>query len=563
MKTMTKWLAATVILTTLFSPAGASATTYPDKATYSDLHLAGEWARDSILEAGRAGIMLGTPEGTFRPTATITRREVAISLAKALGLGTKLPTKIDASPFSDMSVDAWGLPYIIAMKNAGLMSGDPNGTFRPNDLITKEEISVILAKGLLGTYPTDKLAVQDESVISAWALEAMTKVHRAGLLPNVGKFIEPKANPQRQDVAYMTVKLIQRNAVESIIETKRKAVASKDVKAFLSVLDPNQPELRAEQEHWFNDLIANDIHNYKLRIKSITAVNPDTLTADIEQTYTFKGQEHSLHFTERFVFTENGWKDADILFNTISTDHFEIRYQSSAKGTAVAKEVAADAETAYQNLMSKLPYDLDGKTVIKIYDDAEQLRQSVKLSYGWTFAGWYEYPESIKMTSEHGTDLPYESLVGHELTHKATISWTKNNLPYWLAEGLAVHYASPMPLFAKEDYTYKSIAALEGVNPEALTDPKDVTAYYSNTAAIVSFLIETYGADKMKAVLNGLGKHPFAPGTVIDNDKQSQQRLNELLPAVFGKTVEQLDSEWLKWVAAKQATDALPAGTLK
>jgi hypothetical protein len=100
-----------------------------------------EWFASDIAKAVAAGVMNGYPDGTFKPNADISRQEAAVVLARVIGL------KDDGSslPFTDHnSIPAWSRPAVAAATKAGLISGYPDGSFRPTAGITRAETVAIL-----------------------------------------------------------------------------------------------------------------------------------------------------------------------------------------------------------------------------------------------------------------------------------------------------------------------------------------------------------------------------------------------------------------------------------
>ncbi|MBI5414076.1 S-layer homology domain-containing protein [Candidatus Peregrinibacteria bacterium] len=80
----------------------------------------------------------GYPDGTFRGENTLTRAESTKILMTAAG---KRIDGVTTSPFPDVPSTHWSAPFISSAVNLGLVSGYGDGTFRPNDLITKNEFA--------------------------------------------------------------------------------------------------------------------------------------------------------------------------------------------------------------------------------------------------------------------------------------------------------------------------------------------------------------------------------------------------------------------------------------
>ncbi|PWK09651.1 S-layer homology domain-containing protein [Tumebacillus permanentifrigoris] len=201
--TLHKWLATTLALTMTITPLAASAAT---GAPYRDLGQADTWALDSIYQAFVLGLMSGDGDGNFRPQATITREEVAVVLARAV----KPPAAAkSASTFHDVQAQGWSHDAIEAMVQAGLMTGDGDGTFRPTDLITREEMAVLLVKASnLTPAAGDKLSVADRTSISPWAKGYVQTALEQGLLHGDGTNFNPQSHATRQEVAAMMMNLV-------------------------------------------------------------------------------------------------------------------------------------------------------------------------------------------------------------------------------------------------------------------------------------------------------------------------------------------------------------------
>lgn len=214
-------------------------------------------------------------------------------------------------------------------------------------------------------------------------------------------------------------------------------------------------------------------------------------------------------------------------------------------------------EKAYQNVFRRYGERVDHPITIKIYADREILRQSVKLSFAWQFAGWYEYPESIK-TTEFGDEETYQRILEHELIHKLTIKKANNHLPYWFTEGLAVYFAdfpnTPSQYRTKQHYlsTYgdqwMSIEELERADLEKMKKDEEISLYYDSAGMIVKYMIESYGLEKVKKIVAVLGDYAYQEGTGSEVDKEGIKRFHEVVPAVLGIDVEQLDEQWKSYL---------------
>jgi len=107
-------------------------------ATYSDVD-ATAWYADDVSIATHENYVNGYTDGTMKPEMSITRQEVAVILNNILSLAPVSST----STFSDAAqIPAWSNDAIIAINEAGIISGYPDGSYRPTDSITRAEALV-------------------------------------------------------------------------------------------------------------------------------------------------------------------------------------------------------------------------------------------------------------------------------------------------------------------------------------------------------------------------------------------------------------------------------------
>ena len=96
---------------------------------------------DEIRTLAVYELIEGYSNHTFRPTDNVTRGEFCAMVASALNLSAASSTL----HFSDVAADSWYADAITAMASRGFISGYSDGTFRPNDSITYEQIVAILS----------------------------------------------------------------------------------------------------------------------------------------------------------------------------------------------------------------------------------------------------------------------------------------------------------------------------------------------------------------------------------------------------------------------------------
>jgi hypothetical protein len=143
------------------------------------------WGYNAISILSGKGIVSGYPDGAFRPDATITRAEFATILVNALSLSTANTT----GQFTDVTADSWCYGHVNAAASANLVSGMGDNLFAPNAPITREQMAVMVTKALGDKAPavdgTELNAFSDSSSVSSWAVTGMEESVRAGILKGI------------------------------------------------------------------------------------------------------------------------------------------------------------------------------------------------------------------------------------------------------------------------------------------------------------------------------------------------------------------------------------------
>ena len=110
---------------------------------YSDVS-ADKWYNNAVSTLSRLGVISGYPDGTFRPDASITRAE----FAKIAVSFCKYGSTTYSGCFSDVKASDWFSTCVETARNSNLIAGYPDGTFRPNNAITRAEACTIVNRTL-------------------------------------------------------------------------------------------------------------------------------------------------------------------------------------------------------------------------------------------------------------------------------------------------------------------------------------------------------------------------------------------------------------------------------
>lgn len=154
----------------------------------------GHWAADTITKMVEAGVVTGQPDGTFKPDNKITRAEFATVIVKAFKLEAK-----EGKVFGDTEKH-WAKAYIATANANGIVNGYSDYAFGPDDPITREQMAVMVVKAAGWKALGAAKLFPDDASISAWAKEAVATASAQGVIKGRtdGSF-DPKANATRAE----------------------------------------------------------------------------------------------------------------------------------------------------------------------------------------------------------------------------------------------------------------------------------------------------------------------------------------------------------------------------
>ncbi len=145
-------IATTTITAVFFSVPASSQNTVPSNTPSSNSTAtlsdvsSDYWARPFIQTLADRSIVTGFPDGTFKPNQPVTRAEFAVLIQKSFSQNPVRQLK--AGGFSDVPANYWAATAIQKAYETGFLSGYPGNVFRPNQQIPKVEAIVALTSGL-------------------------------------------------------------------------------------------------------------------------------------------------------------------------------------------------------------------------------------------------------------------------------------------------------------------------------------------------------------------------------------------------------------------------------
>ncbi|SMF73229.1 Endo-1,4-beta-xylanase, GH35 family [Paenibacillus uliginis N3/975] len=177
-----------------------------DDASLKSLHLNGE-------PVAGAGIVTGFADHTYRPDQAVTRQELIVILARALkpqaGAG-------QAPSFTDEAkIGKWAADAVKSAVQAGWITGYSDGSFRPQEGITRVELAAVLARttqdDVVGGGQLSKF--RDAEQIPVWAQSYVAQAAASGLMEGMGAgLFKPAGSVTRAEAAAVAVRLIEQSA---------------------------------------------------------------------------------------------------------------------------------------------------------------------------------------------------------------------------------------------------------------------------------------------------------------------------------------------------------------
>ena len=141
------------------------------------------WSKDYVNAMAEKGIFKGYGDGTFLPDKALTRQEMAVTVVRVLGIENGLTGASAGSFADDGKIAAWAKDYVYLLSSRGVFSGYADGSFGPDDLITREQFALVIARiSDTKTPESYALSFADNGKISAWAADAVREMSYAGIV---------------------------------------------------------------------------------------------------------------------------------------------------------------------------------------------------------------------------------------------------------------------------------------------------------------------------------------------------------------------------------------------
>ncbi len=175
---------------------------------FSDISEEYKYAETAINELAKLKIVAGVSDGLFQPQGEFNRAQ----FCKMAVLSLKLEPKEYKGSFSDVKSTDWYASYVQAAVESGLFVGNLDGTFAPSKTITREQIATVTARAQvkanivtqekLNKFVMEKSNYLDKASVQSYAVNAVAWLEAQGVFTDIAKDnFEPAKGVNRAEAA--------------------------------------------------------------------------------------------------------------------------------------------------------------------------------------------------------------------------------------------------------------------------------------------------------------------------------------------------------------------------
>ncbi|WP_346834522.1 S-layer homology domain-containing protein [Paenibacillus polymyxa] len=172
-------LATSVWASPIFAADSSHQVTKEESSTVSQPYgdMVNHWATDNVTKWSHRGVVSGVENARFEPNRPITRSEWAALLNRAFQIQPG-----QAASFTDVNKDDWFAPTVTDAVYAGYMKGFEDGSFRPTQILSREEAAVTVNQLLQIPSSDINKTFKDSTSLHNWSQKAVNAVVAAGII---------------------------------------------------------------------------------------------------------------------------------------------------------------------------------------------------------------------------------------------------------------------------------------------------------------------------------------------------------------------------------------------
>lgn len=165
------------------------------------------WAKDAVDTLTQSGIIGGFPDGTFRPNDSVTRAQFTVMVARALGISSD-----EKCALTDIEQGSWYEKSVSAAVQAGIINGMGDDKFCPDEYIKRQDALLIIYRAFNEILKeTKNTGFADSLMISDYAREAIDALYAAEIVKGTDDGnLKPVDNTSRAEVATILVRILEK-----------------------------------------------------------------------------------------------------------------------------------------------------------------------------------------------------------------------------------------------------------------------------------------------------------------------------------------------------------------
>ena len=343
-----------------------------------------DWFYDDVRYVCEKGLLDGTGSNTFNPKATTTRGMIVTILYRLSGE----PAGSGVCPFSDVAAGKYYEKAIAWAAENRIVSGYADGTFGPDNAITREQFAAILYRyavfcGYAVTASAEIGRFADADMVGSYALTAMKWASAEGLINGSGSKLDPKGSATRAQAAAILARFCK-NIADTSSSASKAAIGSGTVLPPAPRPDPDPiPDPNPTYTVTFDSNGGSAVASQTVAAGQ-TATEPEAPT---RSGYRFVAWYSNSTLTELYSFEtpvtanitlyakwdeiasgEGGFLDepeAEVEFYSFTTDTWDILAGSTENVTFTA-EIFSEIDLSTNSIRVA---DTDGNTIGYMHDD--------------------------------------------------------------------------------------------------------------------------------------------------------------------------------------------------
>ena len=171
------------------------------------------------------------------------------------------------------------------------------------------------------------------------------------------------------------------------VAARERAIVDGNKTLFMNLLDRTDPAFLLEQSRWFDYRMSAELSDFVLAAERVESDGEGEVLVTLHQRYAIGSdrEPREVRYIERYRRTDGVWRDADLAFSPLETEHFAIRCaippgessEARTRRSGMMAAVARDTESAWASVSRAWGEAPKGRKTIKLFVDRELPRRGL------------------------------------------------------------------------------------------------------------------------------------------------------------------------------------------